>query len=91
MPCKRIDGQNALSHQVTEPVDRIRSMTVEENWLVYINGEMVPMKDAKISVFDRSFQYGDGVFEGMRCYDGRIFKLGEHTERLYPFGENDWN
>jgi len=56
---------------------------MEEDWLVYINGEMVALKDAKISVFDRAFQYGDGVFEGMRCYDGRIFKLKEHTERLF--------
>ncbi len=56
---------------------------MEENWLVYVNGEMVPMKDAKISVFDRAFQYGDGVFEGMRCYEGRIFKLTEHTDRLF--------
>lgn len=56
---------------------------MEENWLVYINGEMLPMKDAKISVFDRGFQYGDGVFEGLRCYEGRIFKLKEHTHRLF--------
>ena len=56
---------------------------MEEDWLVYVNGEMVAWKDAKISVFDRAFQYGDGVFEGMRCKDGRIFKLKEHTERLF--------
>jgi len=56
---------------------------MEENWLVYVNGEMVPMKEAKISVFDRGFQYGDGVFEGLRAYDGKIFKLKEHTERLF--------
>ena len=56
---------------------------MEENWLVYLNGEMVPMREARVSVFDRAFQYGDGVFEGMRCYDGRIFKLKEHTERLF--------
>ena len=56
---------------------------MKENWKVYINGEMVPMKDAKISVFDRGFQYGDAVFEGMRCYDGKIFKLKEHIDRLY--------
>lgn len=56
---------------------------MEENWLVYVNGEMVPWKDAKVSVFDRAFQYGDGVYEGLRCYDGRIFKLKEHTERLF--------
>lgn len=56
---------------------------MEENWLVYVNGEMVPMKDANISVFDRGFQYGDGIFEGMRAYEGKIFKLKEHTDRLF--------
>lgn len=56
---------------------------MEENWLVYVNGEMVPMKEAKISVFDRGFQYGDGVFEGLRAYDGKIFRLREHTDRLF--------
>ncbi len=56
---------------------------MEENWLVYVNGEMVPAREAKVSVFDRAFQYGDGVFEGIRCYDGRIFKLMEHTDRLF--------
>lgn len=56
---------------------------MDENWKVYINGEIVPLKEAKISVFDRGFQYGDGVFEGMRCYDGKIFKLEEHVLRLF--------
>jgi branched-chain amino acid aminotransferase len=56
---------------------------MEENWKVYINGDIVPLKEAKISVFDRGFQYGDGVFEGLRCYDGRIFKLEEHVARLF--------
>jgi len=56
---------------------------MSENWKVYVNGEMVRWNEASISVFDRGFQYGDGVFEGMRCYDGRIFKLKEHTDRLF--------
>ena len=56
---------------------------MEENWKVYINGDIVPMKEAKLSVFDRGFQYGDGVFEGLRCYDGKIFKLEEHVIRLF--------
>ena len=56
---------------------------MDKDVLVYVNGEMVPMMEAKISVFDRSFQYGDGVFEGLRAYDGRIFKLKEHVDRLY--------
>ena len=57
--------------------------SASENWKVYVNGEMVPWNEATISVFDRGFQYGDGVFEGMRCYDGLIFKLKEHTDRLF--------
>jgi branched-chain amino acid aminotransferase len=56
---------------------------MSEEWKVYVNGKMVPWDQASISVFDRGFQYGDGVFEGMRCYEGRIFKLTEHTERLF--------
>lgn len=51
--------------------------------LVYVNGQFVPKEDAKVSVFDHGFLYGDGVFEGMRAYGGKIFKLSEHIERLY--------
>lgn len=51
--------------------------------LVYINGELVPESEAKISVFDHGFLYGDGVFEGIRAYKGVVFKLREHIERLY--------
>jgi len=51
--------------------------------LIYIDGEFYPENEAKISVFDHGLLYGDGVFEGIRVYNGRIFKLGEHIERLY--------
>ncbi len=51
--------------------------------LVYLNGEFVPESQAKISVFDHGFLYGDGVFEGIRAYNGRVFKLYEHLDRLY--------
>lgn len=51
--------------------------------VVYINGEFVPESQAKISVFDHGFLYGDGVFEGIRAYNGKIFKLWEHLDRLY--------
>ncbi len=51
--------------------------------LVYINGEFVPKEEAKISVFDHGFLYGDGVFEGIRAYNGKVFKLYEHLDRLY--------
>lgn len=49
---------------------------------VYINGEYHDENDAKISVFDHGFLYGDGVFEGIRTYEGCVFKLDEHLERL---------
>ncbi|WCJ60334.1 branched-chain-amino-acid transaminase [Fontisphaera persica] len=50
---------------------------------VYIDGKYYSEKDAKISVFDHGLLYGDGVFEGIRAYHGRVFKLKEHIERLY--------
>ncbi len=56
---------------------------MSEERLVYINGELVPKEEAKVSVFDHGFLYGDGVFEGIRVYDGRVFKLDEHVDRLY--------
>ncbi len=56
---------------------------LDEDLLVYINGEFVPASQAKISVFDHGFLYGDGVFEGIRAYNGRVFKLKEHVDRLY--------
>ncbi len=51
--------------------------------LVYLDGEFVPESQAKISIFDHGFLYGDGVFEGIRAYNGRVFKLKEHLDRLY--------
>ncbi|WP_440956880.1 branched-chain-amino-acid transaminase [Methanosarcina sp. Mfa9] len=51
--------------------------------LIYINGEFVPKAEAKVSVYDHGFLYGDGVFEGIRAYNGRVFKLEEHVDRLY--------
>jgi branched-chain amino acid aminotransferase len=50
---------------------------------IYINGEYYEKEDAKVSVFDHGFLYGDGVFEGIRIYSGKIFKLKEHLDRLY--------
>jgi branched-chain amino acid aminotransferase len=48
-----------------------------------MNGRMVPEEEAKISVFDHGFLYGDGVFEGIRAYHGRVFRLEEHINRLF--------
>jgi len=51
--------------------------------IIYCNGEYVPEHEAKVSVFDHGFLYGDGIFEGIRAYHGRVFKLAEHLRRLY--------
>ncbi|WP_417739788.1 branched-chain-amino-acid transaminase [Rosistilla oblonga] len=50
---------------------------------ISLNGQLVPKEDAKISVFDHGLLYGDGVFEGMRSYAGKIFKLDDHLDRLW--------
>jgi len=54
----------------------------EEQW-IFLGGEFVTKENAKISVYDHGFLYGDGVFEGIRVYDGNIFRLNEHLVRLY--------
>lgn len=51
--------------------------------LVYINGKFFPRNQATISVFDHGLLYGDGVFEGIRAYSGKVFRLHEHLRRLY--------
>lgn len=50
---------------------------------IYIDGKYYDRAEARISVFDHGLLYGDGVFEGLRIYGGRVFKLKEHIERLY--------
>ena len=50
---------------------------------VHVGGELVPRSEAKVSVFDSSVQGGDAVWEGLRVYDGRIFRLEEHLDRLH--------
>lgn len=53
-----------------------------QQW-IYLNGEYVTKENAKVSVFDHGFLYGDGIFEGIRIYNGNIFKCREHLVRLY--------
>lgn len=55
---------------------------MSDQW-IYLGGEFVKKEDAKISVYDHGFLYGDGVFEGIRVYNGNIFRLRQHLERLY--------
>jgi branched-chain amino acid aminotransferase len=57
---------------------------------IYITGKLVPQEDAKISVFDHGLLYGDGVFEGLRTYGGKVFRLAEHVQRLYDSAKAIW-
>ncbi len=50
---------------------------------VYISGQYYDKADAKISVYDHGFLYGDGVFEGLRSYRGKVFRLEQHLDRLW--------
>src|SRR5512133_125867 len=60
---------------------KMKKMTNELQ--IYIDGQYFPKSQAKVSVYDHGFLYGDGVFEGIRAYNGVVFKLKEHVDRLY--------
>src|SRR3954471_20733959 len=51
--------------------------------VVYVNGGFRPAAEASVSVFDHGLLYGDGVFEGIRAYNGRVFRLERHIDRLF--------
>jgi len=51
--------------------------------LIWVNGQLVPKSQAMVSVYDHGLLYGDGVFEGIRVYNSKIFKCGQHMDRLY--------
>lgn len=57
---------------------------------VFMDGKLVAEEDAKVSVFDHGLLYGDGVFEGIRVYGGRCFRLGEHVSRLFESAQAIW-
>src|SRR5437762_12673702 len=57
---------------------------------VWMNGKLVDKADAKISVYDHGLLYGDGVFEGIRVYHGKVFRLKQHIERLYDSARSIW-
>ncbi len=57
---------------------------------IWIDGRFYEKADAKVSVFDHGLLYGDGVFEGIRAYNGRIFRLQQHLERLYASAKAIW-
>jgi branched-chain amino acid aminotransferase len=57
---------------------------------VWMNGKLVDKSEAKVSVYDHGLLYGDGVFEGIRVYHGKVFRLREHIDRLYDSARAIW-
>jgi branched-chain amino acid aminotransferase len=57
---------------------------------IYISGKLHDKEDAKVSVYDHGFLYGDGVFEGIRSYGGKVFRLAEHLDRLWNSAKAIW-
>ncbi|MDN4072694.1 MULTISPECIES: branched-chain-amino-acid transaminase [Fictibacillus] len=60
---------------------------MQEQW-VYVDGEFVLKEDAKVSVYDHGFLYGDGVFEGIRVYNGNVYRIDEHLKRLFESAQS---
>src|SRR6266581_995751 len=73
------------TEETIEPAieSRPRPTTGVREAKIYIDGKFYSEADAKISVFDHGLLYGDGIFEGIRFYNGRVFRLGEHLDRLW--------
>src|SRR5215468_4982807 len=57
---------------------------------IYISGKYYDKENAKVSVYDHGFLYGDGVFEGMRSYGGKVFRLKQHLDRLWASAKAIW-
>ena len=79
-------GRESSARQTTKPsVDTSKADTKRQakGSRIYIDGEFFAEEDAKVSVFDHGLLYGDGIFEGIRFYNGRVFRLAEHLERLW--------
>ena len=55
----------------------------QRDGFIWLNGELVPWRDARVHVLTHGLHYASAVFEGMRAYDGQIFKLTEHNQRLH--------
>src|ERR1041385_871414 len=66
-----------------KPADETRSRATTKHSKIYIDGKFFSEADAKVSVFDHGLLYGDGIFEGIRFYNGRVFRLEEHLDRLW--------
>ncbi len=86
-------GNGAAAQQ--HGVAALKPETLTNHWsedagdrpIIYVNGQMLPKRDAMVSVYDHGLLYGDGVFEGIRIYNGKIFKCQSHMDRLYHCAE----
>src|SRR3982751_5284395 len=80
------EGAKPAGRKTTKPTVDAResdtNRTVKEG-KIYIDGKFFAEQEAKVSVFDHGLLYGDGIFEGIRFYNGRVFKLEEHHDRLW--------
>src|SRR5262249_51838930 len=74
-----IEPETAKSARET----RARKTTAPKELKIFIDGKFYPESNAKVSVFDHGLLYGDGVFEGIRFYNGRVFRLEEHLLRIW--------
>ena len=54
----------------------------DRDGLIWLNGELIDWRDAKLHILSHALHYGSSVFEGVRCYSGNVFKLTEHSQRL---------
>ncbi len=72
------------------PTHQSPAATHSSTLKVYISGQLYAKEDAKISVYDHGLLYGDGVFEGMRSYSGKVFRLQEHLQRLWDSAKAIW-
>src|SRR5262245_47013228 len=89
MSVKNVESiaSNIVSHSAVSSVVKSSAPMSRQ---IYISGKFVPQVDAKISVFDHGLLYGDGVFEGLRSYSGKVFRLQEHVDRLYESAKAIW-
>src|SRR5438132_13906545 len=71
---------------VNPPATAVKAMPLK----IYISGKYYDKENAKVSVYDHGFLYGDGVFEGMRSYGGKVFRLKQHLERLWASAKAIW-
>jgi branched-chain amino acid aminotransferase len=78
-----VDAPAALETTSTTGKAPRKGTTERKQLQIYIDGKFYSEMDAKVSVFDHGLLYGDGIFEGIRFYNGRIFRLEEHLERLW--------